>query len=794
VSTVVIRVGGTNITADVIFGDAAFVSQVNGNPGACSFRVKDNAQTYAFTTGAEVTLDIDSVRTWGGYITQVRKTYVLPVLDADPPTAVHRVWSVTGLDYNVLFNKRIVWKESAPTGKLDFEYSVNTYDDTIINDIFDNYLTISGDGLTRTGVTRIDKAILDLPGLGHKGLIASAGFTWKEMMDSVARATGGMYYISPDKDLAYVDVETADGPYQLQDLRGVTWQDYTAPAWVALSPVLSLAFVLGDSNYVWQSGGDGTTGASRPDFTAAMMAGTVDDGTVTWFLVNQWVTGSGQYLNSALQPTIPNGHAYVTTYTRATDFGLTGTVEPTWPTDGSTVTDVVIGYQNFSFLYNGSDMINDMFVWGAGNATPNYVFSRSQDSTSITNHGRWQSSLQTTALYRQTSADAVATSYVYGTPQSHRGGKDDQITFTCRVFRPVYHAGSKISIYNSIFNYYDVLPVRQMTVTFVSPTEPIFDLTLSHDIDLPYAISEFLGPGRLGGGTTGTNVTPHATGITDTFTRVVSSPSWGTSDAGLPWSVSGISVTSADVNGARGCLQVAQSDGSYVASVLTFATKPFLGADIAAQTDWPFGGATLANFWIEFHFVDGTAGNVRFSFYDDLVTPTKVASLQDFGPAHTDSVTFSTFSSLADNVYRFVIDAGNLVVYAWTRPGGPGAAILSIPIDSTTYDSITIGTDGAAQGGKVCIDYVDLKGIRADTIGAGTTGFGCESFIATASQTTFTVSSAIHPLTSEVSVAGLRMARGVDYTETPETGTIVFGTGVTAGVLVYICYTADGAL
>lgn len=795
-STIVIRVGGTDITSDIIIEGAVFTSQVNGNPGTMTFRVRDDAQAYSFTSGVEVTLDVDSVRKWGGYITQAKKTYVLPVIDADPPTAVQRVWSISGLDYNVLFSKRIVYKPSDPTGKLDFEYSVDTYDDTIINDIFDNYLDISGDGLTRTGVDRIAKAVLDVPGLGHKGLIASAGFTWKETMDSVARATGGMYYIDPSKDLKYVDVESTSGPYELQDLLGISWQDYTAPAWAAFSPVGELQLVLGDSNYVWQSGGPGTTGASRPDFAGNLMAGQVDDGSVTWFLINTWSAGTSQVINSALQPTTPNGHAYITTFTSINDSGVTSSLEPTWPTDGSTVTDVVIGYQNFSFLYNGSSLVNDMLVWGAGTGSPSYIFSRTQDAGSIATHGPWQASLTSTGLYRQTSADIVSASYVYGTPQSHRGGKDDQITFTCRLFQPIFTAGMKVSIYNAIFSYLDVLPIRQMTISFVSPTEPIFDLVMSHDIDIPVGIYEFLNqlPHLGGGGHVVIPVPPHITGITDTFTRVVSSPAWGTSDAGIPWSVGGISVTSIDVNGSHGCLQVAQSDGSYAAAVLTFATRPFLGGDIAAQSDWPFGGATVANFYLQFHFVDGTAGTVTFTFYDDIgPTPSKVATLSDFGPAHTDSVTFVSFSSLADNVYRFVIDAGNLKVYAWTRPGGPGAAILSIPIDSTTYDSITIGTDGSGQGGKVCVDFVDLKGIRADTVGAGT-GYGCESFIATASQTTFIVSNAIHPLTSEVSVAGLRLARGVDYTETPATGTVVLSTGVTAGLLVYICYTADGAL
>lgn len=370
--SVVIRIDGTDITDDVFISGASFSSLVNGTPGQAVLRVKDVAQGYEFTSGGLLTLDVDSVRVWGGYVMSAKKVYALSVIDTASPPAATRIWEIVGADHNILFGKRIVFKESDPTGKINFSYDANTYDDTIIDDIFDNYLDIDDDSLTRTGVQRIAKAILDVPGKTHSGLIASAGFTWKQMMDSIQQATGGIYYLDASRDLKYVDVETSTSDYTLTD-----------------QPV-----------------------------------GAFD-----------------------------------------------------------------VGFQGFTLLENGSDLVNDMLLWGLG------IFSRTQDSSSIANHGRWQLPLVTTGIIRQASADIVADSYVYGTPQSHRGGKDDAVTFNARVFEPLFAAGDVVDVVVGIFGYSDALPVRRMTITFLSATEPIFDLILSHAIDQPVSIAEFLPPG-----------------------------------------------------------------------------------------------------------------------------------------------------------------------------------------------------------------------------------------------------------------------------------------------------------
>jgi len=220
VSVVVISVSGTPVTDDVLIATAQFIVLVNGSPGQCAFQVRDDAHVYSFTSGEPITLTIDGTLYWGGYITRARYVYPLSVMDTTvTPDTVSRYWSIEGVDYNILFQKRIVFKPSDPAGKLDWMYPVDEWDDTIINDIFDNYLDIAGDGLTRTDVQRIAKPILDIQGVTHKvgGMIASAGMTWGEAMSAVAKATGAVYYITPDKNLHYVDAGTVTSAYTLTD-------------------------------------------------------------------------------------------------------------------------------------------------------------------------------------------------------------------------------------------------------------------------------------------------------------------------------------------------------------------------------------------------------------------------------------------------------------------------------------------------------------------------------------------------------------------------------------------------
>lgn len=371
-STVVIRVGGTDVTENVVFASTEFGSQVNGQPGPARLKVRDLDHIYSFRAGNTLTLDVDGDRLWGGWAMRVQQGYFFPADSTEDADATERVWELEGVDYNILFSKRFLINKATPT-KMIPNYPAGTPDDEVILDIVANFLELSGDGISTTGVTHVGTPNEDQP-----GNVGNPGDSWGACMNLITRPTGSIFYIDPLKVLHHVDVDTADAPFALSD---------------------------------------------QPNGTSSF------------------------------------------------------------------------GYRDMEIFRNGSKLINDVMVWGAGTGSTNGVtFHRVEDAASIAAHGRWQAGEFTTALYTQQGINNRANSIVYGSPQNKRGAKDDAITVTCTVYEPGLKAGQKISFTSEIFDYVDVLPIRRMVIKFPTPTDVEYLLNLSHEVDAPWADFEFWFP------------------------------------------------------------------------------------------------------------------------------------------------------------------------------------------------------------------------------------------------------------------------------------------------------------
>src|SRR6185312_3553934 len=136
--TPVILVGGVDVTSAVIFKDAQFVMMTNGAVGGFQFRVKDTQHNHVFVSGAEVTLDIDGVRKFGGYLTQPGSTFFFDVDDTSNPDTTPRSRLMKGVDYNILFQKRVVYDHSDPANINLRTWAAGSRDDVIIKFVFDN--------------------------------------------------------------------------------------------------------------------------------------------------------------------------------------------------------------------------------------------------------------------------------------------------------------------------------------------------------------------------------------------------------------------------------------------------------------------------------------------------------------------------------------------------------------------------------------------------------------------------------------------------------------------------------
>jgi hypothetical protein len=153
-----------------------------------------------------------------------------------------------------------------------------------------------------------------------------------------------------------------------------------------------------------------------------------------------------------------------------------------------------IGYREMEIIYNGSNLVNDALVWGAGQGSKLVKFKRVRDQVSIDAHGLWQHGDFRSDMWRQASVDKRASGFVYGSPQNKRGAKDDAVSVMVTVFEPVYLAGEKVDFRSNVFGFEDVIPIRQMKITFPTKEHAQFDLMLSHYIDQPWNTSEFWFP------------------------------------------------------------------------------------------------------------------------------------------------------------------------------------------------------------------------------------------------------------------------------------------------------------
>jgi len=166
---------------------------------------------------------------------------------------------------------------------------------------------------------------------------------------------------------------------------------------------------------------------------------------------------------------------------------------------GFILTDVPVGdydygYRDMEILYNGSNLVNDAMVWGAGQGAKRIKFKRTRDQASIDAHGLWQVGDFRGDLWRQGSIDKRSRSFVYGSPQNKRGGKDDAVAVMVTIFAPIFRVAQKVEFHSNVYGFTDVLPIRRMRITFPTKYDARFDLVLSHSIDEPWNTFEFWFP------------------------------------------------------------------------------------------------------------------------------------------------------------------------------------------------------------------------------------------------------------------------------------------------------------
>lgn len=265
------------------------------------------------------------------------------------------------------------------------------------------------------------------------------------------------------------------------------------------------------------------------------------EGSDTWGQAMQSITA----LPASIYYIRPNREfAYVDTDTPDAPFGLSDVP------NGTTSK----GYREMEVLFDGTNLANDVLAWGVGYGSTSPVFTRAEDATSQSEHGLWQVGQTAFGIYKQATIDRVADSILNGSPDHHRGAKDDRHAVTITTYEPGLLPAQKLLFESNVFGYSEVLPIRKMEITFPTPTTPRYELTLSQEIDVPWSFFDvFRIPGfgfKLPGFTFPPFppiITPSGCtdcGITDTYTRtvaeVVHGTNAGSTDADIGTSDAGV--------------------------------------------------------------------------------------------------------------------------------------------------------------------------------------------------------------------------------------------------------------
>lgn len=230
-STIVIRCDGTDITRHVLVSGTYFELLAGAAPGSFQMTIKDTAQVHSFTTGKIVTVELDGKILWGGFVMGVAYRFFFPAVDTSVPAAVTtRQFVLRGVDYNILFDRRVLRNTSDYLHHLP-NFDAGRYDgDLIRSELTDNvsggpWLDLPAD---LNAYDYVDDVVPpfdpELEGVTGEGAWLQQGSTWRAQMDDFAQFSGAVYYILPIDDnpytmaLHYHSLETVTSDWGFSDV------------------------------------------------------------------------------------------------------------------------------------------------------------------------------------------------------------------------------------------------------------------------------------------------------------------------------------------------------------------------------------------------------------------------------------------------------------------------------------------------------------------------------------------------------------------------------------------------
>lgn len=210
----------TDYTSKVLWREATFTQAARVGSGSFSMGLKGSFPE--IQGGEEIRVEVDGYRIFGGYVTQIEKTYFFPNI-ASPKTVLH------GTDYNALFDRLMVYnlrkvmamyyKNSTHAGGYESppSFSKGTSDQEIILEVIERNMLFDLP-LDFDYSSYVDA--IDTPAPVTGWMLPESGSPWRAMMQSITTVTNGIFYIDPYKNLHYHDRSRVTAPFAISDGAG----------------------------------------------------------------------------------------------------------------------------------------------------------------------------------------------------------------------------------------------------------------------------------------------------------------------------------------------------------------------------------------------------------------------------------------------------------------------------------------------------------------------------------------------------------------------------------------------
>jgi hypothetical protein len=215
-STVEVIYDETDITAHVMPVSAHLEMLMNAVPGQFELTIVDRQRTLNFVTGKELVVKVDGVALFGGYVTSVTRKFAFPVVRTDDLSKVtQRLWVLRGVDYNILFDKRVLRNPTDYLHSLP-NFDSSTYDGALLREALtaSKYFDVPSGFDVTTEIDDVSSPFLR-GSTAAEGAWPQQGTRMRELFEDMSRFSGAVFYIGADKVFRYKALEDVEARWPI---------------------------------------------------------------------------------------------------------------------------------------------------------------------------------------------------------------------------------------------------------------------------------------------------------------------------------------------------------------------------------------------------------------------------------------------------------------------------------------------------------------------------------------------------------------------------------------------------